>query len=242
MMKYRCIFLLLLITTGLYSQNFQLHYDFGKQEDGTKRNYFVGTFEFFRPDTLGYTFMFTDFEFNSPEDPKGVSLGYFEISRSFYMPWFKKNTALKELGFHIEYNDGSVIYAIGDTVYGENLRNSWLTGFEYPFKLGNFTLNTMMLYKYIRGSAAPDFQITFVWYHLLFNDRIALTGYLDLWSQDDFYGNNENKLLALYSEPQIWFTITPNFCVGSEFKISKNFVPGSDRIEVFPTLGVKWQF
>jgi hypothetical protein len=49
-------------------------------------------------------------------------------------------------------------------------------------------------------------------------------------------------LLALYSEPQIWFTITSNFYVGSEFKISKNFVPGSDRIEVFPTLGVKWQF
>ncbi len=100
----------------------------------------------------------------------------------------------------------------------------------------------MLLYKYIRGSAAPDFQITFVWYHLLFNDRITLTGYLDLWSQDDFYGNAENKLLALYSEPQIWFNITSNFCVGSEFKISKNFIPGSDRIEVFPTLGVKWQF
>jgi hypothetical protein len=127
-------------------------------------------------------------------------------------------------------------------IYGENLRNSWLTGFEYPLKFGKFILNTQVLYKYIRESNAPDFQITFVWYHLLFNERITLAGYLDLWSQDDFYGNPNNKVLVLYSEPQIWYNITPHFSVGSEFKVSKNFVFGSKRLEVFPTVGVKWEF
>ena len=158
------------------------------------------------------------------------------------MPWFRNNNSLRELGFHIEYNDGSVIYEVDSVVYGENLRNSWLGGLEYPIKLGKFTLNTMLLYKYIRGSFAPDFQITFVWYHFLFNDRITLSGYLDLWSQDDFYGNPDHKVLVLYSEPQIWYNITPQLALGSEFKISKNFIIGSERVEVFPTLGVKWQF
>jgi len=241
-MKLRFLLPLLFISTSLFSQNLQLHYDLGKYEDGTKRNFFVGTFEFFRPDTHGYTFLFTDFEFDSPNNPSGVSLGYFEISRSFYMPWFRNNKALKELGFHIEYNDGSVIYEFEDNVYGENLRSSWLTGFEYPFKLGKFVLNTQILYKYIRGSDAPDFQITFVWYQLLFRDKITLAGYVDLWSQDDFFGNPEKKVLVLYSEPQIWYNVIPHLSVGSEFKISKNFIPNTNRLEVFPTIGIKWEF
>ncbi len=241
-MKIRFILPLLLITASLFSQNLQLHYDLGKHEDGTKRNYFVGTFEFFHPDTLGYTFLFTDFEFNSPNNPKGVSLGYFEIARSFYLPWLKKNNSLRELGFHMEYNDGSVIYEIDSAVYGENLRNSWLTGFEYPFKLGNFTLNAMLLYKYIRGSVFSDFQLTFVWYHPVFNNKITLAGYLDLWSQDDFYGDPDNKLLILYCEPQLWYNITSHLSVGSECKVSKNFVLGSKRVEVFPTIACKWEF
>ena len=241
-MKIRFILPLIFIASSLFSQNLQIHYDFGKYEDGTKRNYFVGTFEFFRPDTHGYTFLFADFEFNSPNNPRGVSLGYFEIARNFYMPWFKNNRSLKELGFHIEYNDGSVIYEIDSMVYGENLRNSWLAGFEYPFKLGKFVLNTQFLYKYIRGSAAPDFQLTFVWYQMILRDKITLAGYLDIWSQDDFVGNPEEKILVLYGEPQIWYNITSHLSVGSEFKLSKNFVPGSSRFEVFPTLGVKWEF
>ncbi|MGD2033460.1 MAG: DUF5020 family protein [Bacteroidales bacterium] len=241
-MKIRLILILSFTANLLFSQNVQLHYDFGTHEDGTKRNFFAGTFEFFRPDTLGYTFLFTDFEFDSPDEPKGVSLGYFEISRSFYMPWFRNNRSLKELGFHVEYNDGSVIYEIDSAVYGENLRSSWLAGFEYPFRAGRFTLNTMVLYKYIRGSAAPDFQITFVWYHTLLNNRITFTGYIDVWSQDDFYSNPENKLYVIYSEPQLWYNLTAHLSVGSEFKLSKNFIAGSNRLEVFPTLGLKWEF
>ncbi len=233
---------LLFTTTCLFSQNIQLHYDFGRLEDGTKRNYFVGTLELFRPDTLGYTFLFADFEFNSPDRPRGVSLGYFEIARNFYMPWFRNNKTFRELGFHIEYNDGSVIYEIDSVVYGENLRNSWLAGVEYPFRLGDFTLNTMLLYKYIRGSSGADFQLTFVWYHSLFNNKITLSGYADIWTQNDFYKNPDEKIFVLYGEPQVWFNINSHLSVGSEFRISKNFVFGSERIEVFPTLGMKWQF
>jgi hypothetical protein len=159
------------------------------------------------------------------------------------MPWFRNNKSLRELGLHIEYNDGSLIWEVNDSVIlGDNINSSWLTGFEYPFKIGNFTLNTQVLCKYIRGSAAPDFQVTIVWYHLILKERITLAGYFDLWSQDDFFGNPENKMLVLYSEPQIWFNIGSHFSVGSEFKVSYNFVPFSKRLEVFPTLGVKWEF
>jgi hypothetical protein len=225
------------------AQDIQLHYDFGKQEDGTKRDYFVSTYELFKSDTLGYTFLFTDFEFNSPDNPRGVSLGYFEISREFNFPWFRNKRIMRNVGVHVEYNDGSVIYSSDDSVItGENLRNSWLAGLEFSQVVGKFSLNAMFLYKYIRGSEAPDFQWTVVWFYPLFNYKMTLTGYADVWIQQDFNNRSDDKILVLYSEPQVWFNFNSHFSMGSEFKISKNFIPGSKRVEVFPTLGVKWEF
>jgi hypothetical protein len=225
------------------AQNIQLHYDLGKHEDGTTRNFLVGTFEMFRPDSLGYTFMFIDFEFNSTDNPSGVSSGYFEISREFYMPWFRNNKALKNLGVHLEYNDGSLIFPGDDSsTYGANVGSAWLGGFGYPVKLGGFTLNTMVLYKHLRGSSSPDFQITFAWFHMIWKQRITFSGFIDVWSQDDFFGNPENKTLVLYGEPQVWYNVTRNLSFGSEFKISKNFFPKSNRLEVFPTIAAKWNF
>jgi hypothetical protein len=222
------------------AQDIQLHYDFGKPENGPRRNYLVSTVEMFHPDSLGSTFFFIDFEYNSPDKPRGVSLSYFEISREFYMPWFNKNKLLKPLALHIEYDDGNAIFEVDTNIMGTNLGSAWLGGLAYPFKLDGFTLNTILLYKYIRGSTAPDFQITFTWEQNLFHDKVTLSGFLDIWSQDDFLGNAKNKKLILYSEPQVWYNFYRNFSIGSEFKTSYNFVPGSKRVEVFPTLGIKW--
>jgi hypothetical protein len=232
-----------LLPVILSAQNIQLHYDFGKQENGFKRHFLVGTFEFFRPDTLGYTFFFTDFEFNSPDNPRGASSGYFEISRTFCLPWLQNNPIGKNFLLHIEYNDGSAIFANDDSLtFGTNLYSSWLGGPEYGLILGNLSLNAMILYKYIRGSSAPDAQFTVVWNYPLFRNKVSLSGYIDVWSQDNPATDSGNKLLILYAEPQIWLNINRHLSVGNETKISKNFIEGSKRIEAFPTLGVKWEF
>ena len=243
MKKYFSV-VLLGLPLFLAAQNIQLHYDFGKPENADARNFFVGTFEFYKPDTLGYTFMFADFEFDSPDSPRGVSLGYFEISRNFYMPWFRGNDHLRELGLHIEYNDGSLLYTLpdDDQTYGANINSAWLAGLEYPVKLGGFTLNTMLMYKYTRGSEAPDFQLTFAWFHMLFSGRVTLSGFFDIWSQDIITDDVVEKKAVIYSEPQIWYNLNKHLSLGSEFKISNNFVPFSNRPEIFPTIGVKWEF
>ena len=197
----------------------------------------------YRPDSMGYTFMFIDFEFNSPDHPSGVSSGYFELSREFYMPWFRNNKAFRNLGVHVEYNDGSLIFPVNDsTTFGANVGSSWLAGLGYPVKLGGFVLNTIFLYKHLRGSSAPDFQLTFAWFHRIWKQRITFSGFIDFWSQDDFFVESNIKKLVIYGEPQVWLNVTGNFSLGSEFKISKNFFPGSTRIEIFPTVGVKWTF
>ncbi|MBN1950151.1 MAG: DUF5020 family protein [Bacteroidales bacterium] len=246
-MKKNILLILAVLSLSASAQNIQLHYDFGKQEDGSKHNFPVSTFELFKPDSLGYTFLFADFEFNSTDRPRGASLGYFEIARTFYIPWFSETRGLKNLMLHVEYNDGLVIYPDdGDVlplaIWGANLRSSWLGGLEYGAMLGNLSLNAMLLYKNTRGSSAPDAQFTLVWFYPLFNYRVSLAGYVDIWSQDDFFSNTDNKILALYAEPQIWFNFNEHLSLGSEFKVSKNFVFASERVEVFPTLGVKYEF
>jgi len=242
-MKPYAITLLAILPAAISAQNIQLHYDFGKQEDGLKRHFFVSTFELFHPDTCGYTFLFTDFEFNAPGNPRGASLGYFELSREFTFPWLRHHAILRNLGIHLEYNDGQTIYALNDsTIAGLNLGNSWLAGPEYSFHVNKLSINTMILYKYLNGSGVPDFQWTLVWYYSLFKNKVNLIGYLDIWSQDNFFGNPQNKILVFYSEPQVWYNVSGHLALGSECKISKNFIVGSKRVELFPTLGVKWEF
>ncbi len=239
-MKILIFISFILIPIYSSAQDIQLHYDFGKPENGPRRDYLVSTVEMFHPDSIGSTYFFIDFEYNSPDKPRGVSLGYYEISREFIMPWFSADKILKPLTFHIEYNDGNAIFKVDTITMGTNLRSAWLGGLGYPINKGNLTFETMLLYKYIRGSSAPDFQVTFTWGANMFQNRLTLDGFLDIWSHDDFLNDSKTKKFTLYSEPQIWYNFHRSFSVGSEFKVSKNFVPGSKRIEVFPTIAVKW--
>jgi hypothetical protein len=239
-MKSKIIITSLFIVSLATAQNVQLHYDFGKTENGYDRSYFVSTFEFFKPDSLGQTFLFADFEFNAQKPSHGVSSGYFEISREFYIPWFKQNQHLKNLGLHMEYNGGSAIESVDSaTTIGYNLTKSWLTGFGYPIRIKNFTLNTIVLYKYTPGIEAHDLQLTLSWFQMLFKNKVTLSGFADFWTADN---ETDEKELVIYAEPQIWFNVYRKFSIGSEFKISKNFIPGSERVEVFPTLGAKYSF
>jgi len=239
-MKTKIFISFLFLLPIVSAQNLQIHYDFGKPENSDRRDFFVSTFEFFRPDSLGQTFLFADFEFNAKEPSNGVSSGYFEISRELYMPWFRKNSYLKNLGFHMEYNGGSAIATIdsGKTI-GYNLTKSWLTGFSFPVRIKNFKFNTILLYKYTAETTGNDLQVTLVWFQMLFNHKVTLDGFADFWTRDN---ENDTKELVIYSEPQIWYNVYRGFSIGSEFKISYNFFPGSERVEVFPTIGAKYSF
>ena len=56
--------------------------------------------------------------------------------------------------------------------------------------------------------------------------------------------NGQKKGLLIQSEPQLWYNITKNFSVGTEFEISNNFIyPTCETTKTFyfnPTLGVKF--
>lgn len=213
--------ILVLYSMGLKAQELQLHYDFSKE-----RNYLTATFEMFKVDKLGSTFMFSDFDFGRTD---GVSLTYFEIARKFTIP----NKAIKGLNFHIEYNDGFLI-SQGKSPAGIPISQAFLTGVGLPIKLGNFTLHTSYLLKKIRGSEGIDGQFTAVWFQNFLKNKVTFRGFLDIWSET----KGEGKKAIFITEPQLLYNLNSTFSLGTEIEISKNFI--SNDWKVFPTIMVRW--
>jgi hypothetical protein len=214
----------------LLSQNLQLHYDFRHSLDKNnpiERNFAVATFEMFKPDKLGSTFLFVDFDFSGKRSNlNGI---YTEIARSFKIKDFP-------LMPHIEFNGG-----VG---FGYVVENAYMAGAEYTFELGNFFFNPYLVYKYHNFSpkASHDAQISLVWEGNILKDKVTIRGCADLWSENRRGEGETGKKLVFYTEPQFWYNITKHFAVGTEVKISKNFEYFTKKIKFYPTLGIKYDF
>lgn len=216
---------------SLNAQNLQLHFDprgsmYGK--DHFQKNYFTGTFEMFKPDKWGSTFMFVDFDFSS--DKGNMGLVYGEIARDFKIGDFA-------LMPHLEFNGGLGNGFIIDNVY--------LAGLSYPFKAGNFFMSTYAAYKLNAfKKSSHDVQWTLTWIGNFLDNKLTLSGFTDIWTEDkrDFQGNslNDGKKVVFLSEPQIWYNFTEHFSMGSEIELSYNFP--RDKFYVIPTVAAKWNF
>jgi Domain of unknown function (DUF5020) len=229
-------------TLTLSAQNLQLHYDFGKD-----RKFFTATLEMFKPDSLGSTYWFVDFDHNSnfdfSDEFRSMSAAYWEISREFYIPGIRKTKGLEQFAFHIEYDDGFMAGrdTASNIMMAFTYNSVFLTGFSYPVRIGKTVFSTMLLCRLPRGMYRPDFQFTTTWFRMVWKNRLLLTGFMDIWSQDKV-DNRDEKEIVFQSEPQIWFMITPKIALGSEFEIDRNFPYGPQPWELFPTLGFRWEF
>ncbi|NLO72044.1 MAG: DUF5020 family protein [Porphyromonadaceae bacterium] len=232
------VFALLLCVT-LSAQNFQVHYDFGKN-----RNYVTTTFEMFKLDDWGNTFLFVDFDYNFGNE-RHPSLAYMEIARCFTL-------GTSPLSAQIEYNGGLMTLPEVSGVAGIAIENAYLAGLDYGWSSEDFTkfLNFKVLYKYIQSRNPVSFQLTGVWTLNFFNDKLTLAGFVDFWREDclNFYKPNGEELtepkrtkFVLQSEPQVWYNISPHFAVGGEVETSHNFA-SVKGLKFCPTLGVKWTF
>jgi len=227
-------------TTCLNAQNLQLHFDprhslYGN--DAAPVNFITATFEMYKPDKWGSTFMFADFDFSYND--RNIGLVYTEIARDFKIGNFP-------LMPHIEYNGG--IGLARDTEFGFTIPNAYLAGASYSFKLGSFFMGTYLAYKLNAfDKKSNDVQWTVNWNGNLFNDKLTLSGFMDLWSENkDRTGTSgkSGKKAVLLSEPQIWYNFMPNFSMGSEVELSYNFVKAQEqnRFFVCPTIAAKWNF
>lgn len=221
---------ILTVSAALQAQNLQLHFDprntlYGDEVAGS--NYLTATFEMFKPDQWGSTFMFVDFDLNNSK--KNIGLVYAEIAREFKIGDFP-------LMPHLEFNGG-----LGN---GFSIPSSYLVGFGYPFQLGNFFMSTYVAYKLNAfQEVSNDAQWTVTWNATVAGGKLSLAGFFDLWSENkDRTGAESGKKLIMLSEPQLWYNFTPNFALGTEVELSYNFVVGPNHFYAIPTLATKWNF
>jgi hypothetical protein len=231
-MKSLLFIIILISLSAAYSQNLQIHYDFGEE-----RKYFTTTLEMFKPDEYGSTFFFVDLDYDFPES-RSISLAYFEFARYF--------TVYDQVSFTIQYNDGIVVSEGEPVNNGFTLNQSWLAGLSYPFDLGFIIVNTDLLFKKIYNSQTPDGQLTFFWFLPLLEGQLTFNGFIDIWSQDKSIRaqlpSDDQKEVVFLAEPQVWYNIIKHVSIGTEVELSNNFLPYQEEIGINPTVAVKWIF
>lgn len=249
-MKKTFITITLLLTTLIpaFSQNIQLHYDFGRhlygkgEKSQIDRPAITSTIEMFRPDKYGSTFFFVDMNYGTLIDKntgksldKGGCLGaYWEISRDFQF-WNAPISA------HIEYNGGL------DTFIG-NYNDAWLLGPKWSWANKDYTITCSLaaLYKLIprNKNNIHNIQLTGVWNIYFASKRFLFSGFADYWMENRPW---QNTKFIFLTEPQLWYNLNTikglrnfNFSIGTELEISCNFI--SKGWYINPTLAIKYEF
>lgn len=206
------------------AQNLQVLYD-------TNRGCVTSTFEMFRPDAFGSTFIFIDMDYA----PKAYG-AYTEIAREFC---FWQDSKMNWLSIHAEFNGG---LTVNPSPY--LIPNAWLVGATYSGHSKDFskTWSVTASYKIIPElqSQMHNFQLTGVWGVNFAYGWCSFSGFADLWS--------EGSTLIFISEPQLWVNLNKikgweniPLSVGGEVELAKNFA-GESKFVARPALGAKWTF
>lgn len=233
--KLLLVFFIFTQTLLVFSQEIQLHFDprHGLHSDVAPKNYFTATFQMFKPDKWGSTFGFVDIDFNQSRG--NIGLAYLELARDI------KLGKLPVMA-HLEFNGGIVR---GENFSGFSIPNSYLAGASYNRNFGNVNIGTYLVYKYNAfDKVSNDIQWTATWGTNLLNNKITLTGFIDIWTENkDRTTGKGGKKVILLTEPQFWYNIDKHIALGTEIEISNNFYANyNNKLYVCPTLAAKWTF
>jgi hypothetical protein len=240
-MKFLIFSLLLAGFIPTFSQNFQVHYDFRHSidPDVNKNNFPSFTFEYFRNiDTLGTG----SFLFKMQADLKGTkgNAGQIFTQVSQTLRFWKPKIYLS-----LNYSGGLGVTA---TAFGFYIPNSLGVGISYPFQWHGAWLATNVLYRY-NAFQQPSYdpQFTFYFGKGFCNYRIFVAGSIVSWTQnrdqgDDFTRNLRGKKLAFFGDPQIWIKIRNGFSMGSRVNVFYHLITEKNKIQLYPTVGMKYQF
>lgn len=224
-------FLLSMTVLSVFGQNLQVHFDPRKGIQGSddfSKNYVTTTFEMFKPDQWGSTFMFVDLDFDMNKG--NIGMAYMEIARD-------QNLGKLPIKAHVEFNGGIAKWG--------SIDNAYLAGASYPFSLGAFHMGTYIAYKlYTFDKTSHDVQWTLTWNANFFDNKLSIGGFIDVWSQNEHKLKEDwksGKEVVLLTEPQFWYNVNPNLSFGTEIEISSNFY-GHGKSYVNPTIAAKWNF
>lgn len=221
------------------AQQLQLHYDFRHSLDPvrTRRNFASLTYEYFKGTDSTGSFLFkmqTDFsgENNNP--------GQLFLQVSKNIRYWRPKPELT-----LTYSGG---LGVAPPTYGYYLTNSLGVGVAYPFQGRSAWYSVNLVYRF-NAFARPshDAQFTFYFGKGFANYRIWVAGSLVAWSENrnhgtDFTQGLLGKKVALFGDPQCWIKVGKQVSVGSRINLFYHTLTTENRLQVYPTLGLKYQF
>ena len=238
MPRITLVLMALLLPIAAFGQNFQVHYDFGRQlysSEEDDRPKLTLTYETFKADGLGSWYYFVDVDVRND----GVSAAYTEVSREFRLG------SKSPFAAHIEFDGGLNLKG--------SYQNALLIGPAYNGHSSDFskTWSLQLMYRQtLKGGtnkALAGVQLTGVWGLTFGQGKWTFSGFADLWTgyiPEWDEAKEQKKGLVLLTEPQIWYNICKTVSIGSEWEISNNFIyRTSDSKKSFyvnPTLALKF--
>jgi hypothetical protein len=223
------------------SQDLQLHYDFRHTIDPemNSRNFPVLSFEYFKNIDTVETGSFL-FKINAQLNGKNSNVGqvYAQVSQTlrFWKP---------KIFLYLNYSGG---LGVTSASFGYYLYNSFSIGMAYPVQWkGAWIATSLSLRITVFDQPSYDPQLNLYFGKGYLNYKIFIAGSFIFWTQNNNQGNDytkdfEGKKFVFFGDPQIWFRIVKGFSAGTRINVYYNLLGEGNQLQLYPTLGLKYQF
>ena len=240
-MKILILSALFIFTLDGFSQNLQFHYDFRHSADPAlnPKNFPSFSFEYFKDiDTVGTGSFLLKLDARLDGENNNMGQVFTQISQSlrFWKP---------KLYLSLNYSGG---LGVTPTASGYYLSNSFGIGSSVPFQWKGAWLSTGLSFRMnVFDKPSYDPQFTLYFGKGFINYKIFTAGSFVFWTQNRNQGNDYTKDLrgkkfAFFGDPQVWIKIKKGLSAGSKINVYYHLLSENNRIQFYPTLGLKYQF
>lgn len=240
-MKLVLFSMFIVFSANAFSQNLQLHYDIRHTIDPGRNpaNYPAFSFEYFKNiDTSGTGSFLIKLQADLNGKNNNIGQVFTQLSQSlrFWKP---------KIYLSLNYSGG---LGVTTSAFGYYLSNSYGLGISYPFQWKGAWFATSLIARYTAfDRPSYDPQMTVYFGRGFINYKIFTSGSFVFWTQNKNQGiessnDQHGKKFAFFGDPQIWFRIKNKFSVGSRINIYYHIYDMRNKIQLYPTIGLKYEF
>ena len=244
-MKFAATLVLVVAAVVIHAQSLQAHYDFRKSLEPkyNAKDFVTLYFHYFKSQDIDSaiispgSFLMT-MQGDLVGERDAIGRFYMQVSQSarFWTP---------KVFLSIQYSGGFGVSEPGS--YGYYLANTYSVGVSYLFSWGEAPFSVSV--SYMRSAARKpgnDVLCSLYWWSGFWQYRAEFLGDIQMWTQDRDRGDNftagmHGKRIAVYAEPQLWYSLGSSIAVGSKINMYYLVLTSDHVVQVYPTLAVKYK-
>lgn len=242
-MKFLLVLYLCALSYTSGSQTLQLHYDARHTIDPgrNKKNFATLYFEYWKSQDSGKSFIkpgsfLLKMQADFIGEKNNIGKFYMQVSQSFRL-WKPK------IFINLQYSGGLGITEPRE--YSFYIVNAFSIGLNYPFRMGDAYLTSVVNYKYIPYTKPThDILCTLYWWNGLWKYKAEFSGNFSVWTEnknrgDSFTRNLKGKRFYFFAEPQFWYNINNTFSFGTKVNMYYHVLTADHILQIYPTVAVR---